>query len=55
MDDAKPDDSEVASSSSSVVSQCDGSDEEAASSAYDSDASDLFHLQAELAATWETP
>ena len=48
-------DTEAASSSSSVVSQCDGSDEEAASSAYDSDASDLFHLQVEPAATWATP
>ena len=46
---------EVASSGSSVASQGEASDEEAASSAYDSDATDLFHLETEPAATWETP
>ena len=53
--DAKAADPEAASSSSSVVSQHDASDEEVASSAYDSDASDLFHLEVEPAPTWETP
>ena len=45
----------AASSSSSVASQDEASEDEAASSTYDSDASDLFHLEAETAATWETP
>ena len=55
LNDRKSADAEAASSSSSVASQEHASDEEAASSAYDSDASDLFHLQVEPAATWETP
>ena len=46
---------EAASSSSSGASQYEASEDEAASSAYDSDASDLFHLEVETAATWETP
>ena len=40
---------------SSDSSQDEGNDDEAVSSAYDSDATDLFHLDVECAATWETP
>ena len=46
---------EAASSISSAASQGEGSDDEASNSAYDSDATDLFHLEVEAAATWETP
>ena len=45
----------ASSSNSSAASQDEASEDEAASSAYDSDASDLFHLEVETAATWETP
>ena len=45
---------EAASGTSSAASQDEGSDDEASSSAYDSDATDLFHLEVEPAATWET-
>ena len=38
-----------------MVSHNDASHEETATSAYDSDASDLFHPEVEPAVTWETP
>ena len=41
--------------SSSNASEPENNDDDDASSAYDSDASDLFHLEVESAATWETP
>ena len=47
--------SKVASSSSSAASQEEASEDGSASPAYDSDASDLFHLEVETEATWETP
>ena len=45
---------EAVSCSSSEASQGEATDDEEASSAYDSDASDLFHLEVEAAASWET-
>ena len=46
---------EVDSDVSSAPSQDEASNDEASSAAYDSDATDLFHLEVEPAATWETP
>ena len=46
---------EATAVASSEASQAEGSDGEASSSAYDSDATDLFHLEVEPARTWETP
>ena len=48
------DNDEPASAASSSASQAEGSDDEGSNSAYDSDATDLFHLEVEPAATWET-
>ena len=47
--------SDASSSASSVAAQAESSENEEDSSAYDSDATDLFHLEVESAATWETP
>jgi len=49
------DEADASSSASSVAAEGEGSGEETDTSAYDSDATDLFHLEVEATATWETP
>jgi len=53
----KPDDPgkiEEASDASSAIGEDEQGDDESASSAYDSDATDVFHLEVEPVPTWET-